>query len=172
MKQWEPILTYLVQERGGALTRYATLLCGDQGEGEDLLQDALVKVFTHLRRSAEADPAQLIEHAEAYVRRTIFTLYLDSYRRRQRWAAVRHLLGGRGESATSSVDDRLDIETALATLGPKQRVCVLLRFYADLTVPQIAAELGVSDGTVKRHLHDANVTLGRSLTPLTEGDGL
>jgi RNA polymerase sigma-70 factor (ECF subfamily) len=36
---------------------------------------------------------------------------------------------------------------------------VVLRFYADLTVEQIAEDLGVTTGTVKRHLHDANSSL-------------
>lgn len=174
MSHWEPVLTDLVERRGGALVRYATLLCGDAGEAEDLVQDALVKVFTVLRRlpAEHEGGGGPVEHAEAYVRRAVLTTYLDAYRRRRRWAAVRHLFGGNESTAgpDHTSPDRIDLQSALAALAPKQRACVILRFYADLTVPQIADELGVSAGTVKRHLHDANHNLAAGLTPSMKGE--
>jgi len=172
MNRWEPVLTDLVHHRGGALVRYATLLCGDRREAEDLVQDALVRVFTTTRRPLGSGPGDFaaLEHLEAYVRRTVLNLYLDSYRRRRRWTAVRHLLGA--ASSTVGPDHaspgHLDLDSALAALPPRQRACVVLRFYADLTVPQIAEDLGVSPGAVKRHLHDANVKLAVSLAPVGE----
>jgi RNA polymerase sigma factor (sigma-70 family) len=171
MSRWEPVLTDLVQYRGGSLVRYATLLCGDRQEAEDLVQDALVRVFTAVRLPrTPADDPQALEHAEAYVRRTVLNLYLDGYRRRRRWAAVRHLLGSPISTAgpDQAGPERLDLDCALATLPPRQRACVVLRYYADLTVAQIADDLGVTAGTVKRHLHDANASLVRSLTPVVE----
>jgi DNA-directed RNA polymerase specialized sigma24 family protein len=39
-------LTALVQPRGTELKRYGYLLCGDRGEAEDLVRDALVRTFT------------------------------------------------------------------------------------------------------------------------------
>lgn len=169
MSRWEPVLTDLVRYRGGSLVRYATLLCGDRGEAEDLVQDALVRVFTVMRRPQRDRPGDpgTLEHAEAYVRRTVLNLYLDGYRRRRRWVAVRHLLGGQVSTAgpDQASPERLDLDSALAALPPRQRACVVLRFYADLTVGQIADDLGVNAGTVKRHLHDANASLARSLTP-------
>jgi len=169
MSRWEPVLTDLVQYRGGQLVRYATLLCGDRREAEDLVQDALIRVFTATRPPHGNGPGDLsaVEHAEAYVRRTILNLYLDGYRRRRRWVAVRHLLGG--QDSTAGPDqvspERLDLDSALAALPPRQRACVVLRFYADLTVGQIADDLGVTEGTVKRHLHDANASLAKTLAP-------
>lgn len=44
---------------------------------------------------------------------------------------------------------------ALARLSPRQRAVIVLRYYEDLTDAQVAAELGLSAGTVKRHGHDA-----------------
>jgi RNA polymerase sigma factor (sigma-70 family) len=169
MSRWEPVLADLVRYRGGSLLRYATLLCGDRREAEDLVQDALIRVFTTLRRPHGNDPGDLgvLEHTEAYVRRTVLNLYLDGHRRRRRWLAVRHLLGGQVSTAgpDHAGPERLDLHAALAALPPRQRACVVLRYYADLTVGQIADELGVTAGTVKRHLHDANVGLATSLAP-------
>lgn len=54
-----------------------------------------------------------------------------------------------------SAPDRLDVHAALATPRPRLRACVVLRFYDDLTVPEIARRLDLSDGTVKRYLFDA-----------------
>jgi RNA polymerase sigma factor (sigma-70 family) len=172
MNRWEPVLTDLVRERGGSLVHYAALLCGDRREAEDLVQDALVRTFTSMRRPQGDGPGdfEALENAEAYVRRAVLNLYLDGYRRRRRWAAVRHLLGG--QASTAGPDHasplHLDLESALGALPPRQRACVVLRFYADLTVGQIAEDLGVSAGTVKRHLHDANLNLASRLAPVAD----
>ncbi len=169
MDAWEPALTDLVRFRGGLLVRYARLLCGDQREAEDLVQEALIRVFSATRRPPGGRPADAtaIENAEAYVRRTVLNLFLDGCRRRQRWVAVRHLLGGQVSTAgpERAIPDRLDLAAALATLPPRQRACVVLRYYEDLTVVQIADDLAVTPGTVKRHLHDANASLAARLAP-------
>jgi len=78
-------LTQLVQERGEVLVRYAYLLTGDLPAAQDLVQDALVKVFGRLRTGFEPDVL------EAYVRRAIATLYVDGHRKHRRWADVQHL---------------------------------------------------------------------------------
>ncbi len=172
MSGWEPVLTDLVHERGGALIRYATLLCGNSRDGEDLVQDALIRVFTVIRRPAEGVDIDAIEHAEAYVRRTILNLYLDGYRRSRRWVAVRHLVG-RSDATVGPEQvspQQMDLLRALGTLPPRQRACVVLRFYDDLSVDQIAAQLGVTAGAVKRHLHDANAHLASTLAPATESE--
>lgn len=54
---------------------------------------------------------------------------------------------------------------ALATLSPRERTCVVLRFYEDLTVPAIAADLSLSVGTVKRYLSDPVRRLEGALGP-------
>ncbi|MGC5168161.1 sigma-70 family RNA polymerase sigma factor [Luteimicrobium sp. DT211] len=183
MRGWESELAGLVEHRGAALLRYATMLCGNGGEAEDLVQDAVVKVFSRLRgpagrTAAHAEPGAVtlvtdtaLTNLEGYVRRAILTGYLDTYRRRRRWAGIRHLSAGpdRVVGHEDGVGDRADVTAALASLTPMQRACVVLRFYSDLTVPQVATELGCAPGTVKRHLHDANTTLRGRLGALDDG---
>ena len=139
----------LLTTRGRALTGYAYLLCGDAHDAEDLVQDALVKTFSRRRAGLELDSA------EAYVRRTILTLYLDGWRRRGRWATRRHLAAGPTsvDGPEAGTGDRLDLLAALRGLPPQQRACVVLRFYDDLTVAEIARHLAVSEGAVKRYLN-------------------
>lgn len=150
MPAWEQSLDDLVRRRGAALVAYAYLLCGDRAEADDLVQDALVRVYARARRGHE--PAAL----EGYVRSAVLSTYLDGFRRRRRWAAVRHLLPGETSRAgpEQSTPARLDVQEALMTLSPRERACVVLRFYEDLTVPMIADRLSLSQGAVKRYLSD------------------
>ena len=71
-------------------------------------------------------------------------------------------IGGR-DVFYSDRDVVMDVRAALAALPPQERACVVLRFYDDLTVPQIAAQLRLAEGTVKRYLSDASGKLTRTL---------
>src|SRR5690606_37925899 len=104
------------------------------------VQDALVKVFS--RKSVPQPGA-----GEGYVRKAIFTLYLDAYRKRRRWSGIKHLVGSadRRESTDATTGDGLDIAAALQKLSPRQRACVVLRHFDDLPVAQIAAELAIAE---------------------------
>lgn len=160
LQDWAQVLTELVDRRGGALVRYAALLSGHDDQAEDLVQEALVRTFA----SSSGRRAE-VEDAEAYVRRAILNTYLDGYRRRQRWAAIRHLFGRHEEAPAADVEGRADLHAALAQLPPRQRACVLLRYFADLPLDAVAREMGITVGTVKRHLHDATARLGGLLEP-------
>ncbi|MEY2232871.1 MULTISPECIES: SigE family RNA polymerase sigma factor [Streptomyces] len=156
---WHDVAGELLQVRGSALKRYGYLLCGNRVEADDLVQDALVRVFAQPRRSWD------IESAERYVRRVMLNRYLDQHRRRARW----RILLPRLVSPTSTGDfsvasgDRMDIVSALDSLSPRQRACTVLRFYEDLSVAEVADRLGCSPGTVKRHLSEAIARLGNIL---------
>ena len=154
MPDWNDDLSELVRTRHRALIGYAYLLCGNTREAEDLVQDALVKVYI-----PRAAPDAAV--SEAYVRRAILTIYLDVYRRRRRWSGIKHLVGiaDHQDSPEAAITDQVDIAVALDALTPRQRACVVLRYFEDLTVPQIADSLGCAAGTVKRHLFDAHAVL-------------
>ncbi|MGW5194545.1 SigE family RNA polymerase sigma factor [Kribbella sp. NPDC004138] len=157
MADWEQAFRALLATRGGALRSYAYLLTGDTASAGDLVQEALTRVFG--RRRVGGD----IDQLEAYVRRAMLNQYVDSRRRLARWNATRHLL----VDPPHHDDDRFavadEVRRALSTLSPKQRACVVLRYYEDLTVPEIADELGCAEGTVKRHLSDARTKLATQL---------
>jgi RNA polymerase sigma factor (sigma-70 family) len=195
---WEEELTALTTQRGSALVGYAYLLCGNRRDAEDMVQDALVKVFSRLRKrdtttarptaadspetgtrlfrlddSTATEDRHAVRHLEGYVRTAILRLYLDGYRRRRHWLGLRHLVGQRDDvpGPEASASARADTAKALAGLTPRQRACVVLRYYEDLTVPRIAEELGCADGTVKRHLSDAMTAMQQALgaTPRVPG---
>ena len=160
---WEDELGELARERGPALVGYAYLLTGDLHAAQDLVQEGLVRTFS--RRRSGGDVAWL----EAYVRRAILHTYLNSYRSSRRWSGVVHLLAdSTGERPPDAVAaDRADVHVALGRLSPRERACIVLRHFEDLTVPEIADRLTLSEGAVKRYLSDARSRLG----PLLGEDG-
>lgn len=164
MAQWQDTMEQLVRDRERALLSYAYLVCGNPTEAQDLVQDALVRTFSKTR------PGLTAVKAESYVRRAITTIYIDQYRRGQRWQRVSHLF--RPEpivpDAFGDVEAGSDVADALATLPPRVRACVVLRFFDDLTVPQIGHALGIAEGTVKRYLSDAMGQLQLALGPLED----
>jgi RNA polymerase sigma factor (sigma-70 family) len=161
MADWERDFTELLAAREPALLAYAYLLTGESAAAADLVQDALLRVFRRLRR--DDDIAQL----ERYVRRAMLNQFVDGRRRAGWWRANRHLFAA--PEIHHDHDPALadEVRRALDTLSPKQRACVVLRYYEDLSVLQIAEELGCAEGTAKRHLADARAKLATQLT-LTE----
>jgi len=161
---WQQVLDSLLRDRGAALVGYGYLLTGDLREAEDLLQDALVKVF------ARGRPAREVRSAEAYVRRTMLTTHIDGFRRRKHWESIRHLVVD-DEPTTAgpdvSVPNRIVLADALQRLAPRERACIVLRYFDDLPVAEIGATLGISEGAVKRYLSDATHALEARLGPLS-----
>ena len=158
---WQSVVETLVAERGDALTRYAWLISGSADDAADLVQDALVKTFGRLRNGFT------VVSAEAYVRRAILNTWLDGGRRTTRWRRIAHLTAvpDTQESTAPATDSRLDLTAELAKLTPRERACIVLRYYEDLKVDDIAEWLGISSGAVKRYLSDG---LGRMAVALSD----
>lgn len=157
MAAWERVLTELVQQRGTALKRYGYLLCGDRGEAEDLVQDALVRTFTSARRF---EVAQI----EQYVRKIMLNLYLDRVRRHTVWQRLLPRIAPAPPSdRLADSDTSHDVQRALMALSPRQRACVVLHYYLDLSVLECADALGLSAGAVKRYLSESRARLAERL---------
>jgi RNA polymerase sigma-70 factor (ECF subfamily) len=156
---WEGVVTELVAQRGDALLRYATLLCGSRDDAADLVQDALVRTFGRLRNGFS------VESAEAYVRRAILNAHLDGRRRSTRWRRIAPLEYRPDEQPSPSLDSeqRIDLHEELRRLTPRERACLVLRYYDDLKVDDIADVLGISSGAVKRYLSDGLAKMAISL---------
>lgn len=147
-----------VAARGSALLSYAYLLTGQRTAAEDLVQTALVRTLSSWDRVRNRG------NPEGYVRRAMARLQINVWRTRgrRREVLVPVLLdadpgsaagpaGGAGRSASvpGDLDERDAMWTALATLPPRQRAVLVLRYYEDLSEAEIADVLGISRGTVK-----------------------
>lgn len=151
MESWEQTLADLASRRGAALKRHAFLLCGDEVQADDLVQEALVRAFTRPLRVPRPGPGRGVragDHGESVI---------DGARRRSRWSRVAPLLQPAAVTPdpADQVSDRDAMLTALRSLSPRQRACVVLRYYEDLPVAEVATVLGVGEGTVKRYLSEA-----------------
>lgn len=126
------------------------LYLGDPSVAEELAQDALVRVIERWPEvSAMAAP-------EAWTYRVAFNLATSRLRRRMAERRAQQRDGAR-PAASWNVDvaEVLAVRSAVAALPPRQRQAVVLRFYGDLTLHQVADAMGCRPGTVKAHLHQA-----------------
>ncbi|PFG15485.1 RNA polymerase sigma factor (sigma-70 family), partial [Propionicimonas paludicola] len=88
------------------------------------------------------------DDARGYARRVLVNLSVDRWRRRGPESVELTEFAASG-SAEAGVDDRDEIVRLLRTLSPHQRRVIVLRYFDDLTEPEVARTLGVSVGTVK-----------------------
>jgi len=142
------------------LRRTAFLLCGDWHTAEDLAQTALVKVFVSWRRIRRQDAVH------AYTNRTLVNAYL-AHRRLKRTGEVVTGWFPERPALDLAPETKIVLLDALATLPPRSRAVVVLRYWADLSVDQVADVMGCSPGNVKklsaRALDKLRVLLGEAM---------
>jgi len=140
--------TEFVHAAWPGLYRTAYLMLGDHQLAEDLAQTALAKTYASWRKIK--DPSA----APAYARVVLANTAASWFRKR----------GWRNEHPTEllpepGVEQDLGTRTmlvdAIGTLAPRQRAVVVLRFYDDMSVREVAHSLGISEGTVKSQTSDA-----------------
>jgi RNA polymerase sigma-70 factor (sigma-E family) len=151
-----------VQERLPHLRRLAYLLCQDWHLADDLLQDALVRLYLRW------DIASRATDVNAYARTTLIRVFLSE--RRSHWSrrvVLVDTLPDHPAAAAPDTASKLAVRSALAGLAPRQRAVIVLRFYSDLSVDQTAEALGCSAGTVKSQTSKGLAALRRAF-PETE----
>jgi RNA polymerase sigma-70 factor (sigma-E family) len=147
--------------RGPSLKRAAVLMCGDEHEAEDLVQETFVRVFVRWARVSRMD------NPAGYAQRTLTNLYLSKWRSLQRDRSKRHLFVDTDTGDDSeAVADRAELATWLRSLGPKQRAAVVWRYYYDLPIPEIGRLLGCRESTVRAQLSRALANLRQHATAL------
>jgi RNA polymerase sigma-70 factor (sigma-E family) len=119
-------------------------MCGDWHRAEDAAQDALVRIYKAWHRLDRKGGLN------TYAHKVVVSVVLDQAKKpwRREHAVdepVDQLLG----DAAGTVDDRLLVVEALNQLPPRQRACVVLRYYADLSIEDTAAVLDIGTGAVK-----------------------
>lgn len=139
-------LERLLEARGRQLMCAAVALTGNRVDGEDLLQAALERLVRNWRR-ASADP-------EGYLRRTMYNLAADGWRRRRRWRDRLAVLRAQARTDTGGeqvalADLRDQLVRLLGQLPPRQRAVIVLRYWEQRTEAETAALLSCSEGTVK-----------------------
>jgi len=158
--------TEFVAARLQELRRVAYLLCHDWHHADDLVQVTITRLYVYWHRVRDMD------HPEAYARTILVRELLRQ--RRSGWARKVTLPGEMPDwqGVGNDHDDAIDVNAALAALPLRQRATLVLRFYCDQSVDQVAEVLGCSAGTVKSQtakglgsLRLALVPAGRSALP-------
>ncbi len=142
--------TAFVAASSAELGRVAWYLTGDTARAEDLLQTTLLRTYLHWSRASRVEAGPM-----AYARRTMANARTDMWRarRREHLVAPADLSGLLDVAAPDDLGqlhaERDLLARALATLTPRQRRIVVLRHLVGLPEAEVAADLGVSVGTVK-----------------------
>ncbi len=136
-----------VTHHANALCRTAYLLCGDWRRAEDATQEALIRMYRLWPRM------QKRHGLKAYARKVVVTTTLEALRRKSSREVVadsaQFLATPDLADPLGRLESRMVIREALAELPPRQRACVVLRYFDQLSVEETAEALGVRPGTVK-----------------------
>jgi RNA polymerase sigma-70 factor (ECF subfamily) len=153
----------VVDEFGRRLLRSAFLLCGSETDAQDLVQETFVQALQAVHRFRGRCSIYSWLHA------ILLNLSRHYHRERHRMV-VSDELARRDVPAPEEGIARLDTDVAssalavaLQRLSGDHREVLVLRFYEEMKIHEIAAHLGISKGTVKSRLHYAIAQMQRLL---------
>jgi RNA polymerase sigma-70 factor (ECF subfamily) len=134
-----------------AIVRYALRLTGDPDVARDVAQEALTRTFTRWLG---------VRNKEGYVYLVTTNIARDRWTRlRRERVALRRL----GATPPTSAAHDMSVRDAVERLPRRLRDAVVLHYFADLSVEQVAAVLNRPTGTVKQRLHAARRALAETL---------
>src|SRR5262249_48044060 len=130
---WRRYLDSLEEHRP-ALHRYCTRLTGNVWDGEDLVQDTLIRVFSLLGKSDVR-----LENPKAYLVRTATNLWIDRARRSAREHAAMALMSEDLSVTAEPIDSRPAAEALFQVLHPQERAAILMKEVFDLSLEETAS---------------------------------
>lgn len=159
-KQGEADFLGWVSTSRDGLRKTAYLLCGDWFLADDLVQDALTRLYGAWGRIAgSGDPGP-------YARKILVNLYLDHRRRPARREVPSAELPDTGAEQPNGVDgDRDRLMTALARVPNGQRAVLVLRYWEDLSIEQTAQALATTPSNVRSQASRGLDALRAALEP-------
>jgi RNA polymerase sigma-70 factor (ECF subfamily) len=157
----------LVEQYRGALFGTAYFMTQDRGLAEDAVQEALVQMWKHLpslrlQGSIKVWLVRIVvnEVKQQFRKKQVPTVPLE-----QSFEVIDNL--NAADAAIMREEEHQQLRQALEMLPSEQREAVVLRYFSELTVPEVARVLGEREGTVKSRLSRALDRLGEIL----RGDG-
>jgi RNA polymerase sigma-70 factor (sigma-E family) len=134
-------LRHAYEHHGARLLRLATLVAGSRDVGEEIMQEAFVRAATTLPRLSDEETGPYLRTVALNVWRNRLRRLLLEHRVRMPWIAP--------STDERSFEDRDALWRAMRRLPPRQRACLVLRYYEDLSERETATALRCSVGTVK-----------------------
>ena len=156
----DEFLAALYKREAGALVGLLFVYCRDRPTAEEVVQEAFLRLRSSLGRLDDR------ARAAAYLRSIAFNLARSGFRHQA--VVERHRVVPTGTAASPEDvfvlrEDQRAVVAALGHLSDKQRACLVLRFYEDLSEREIAATLAMSPNSVKTHVRRGMTSLARLL---------
>jgi len=136
--------------------RTVRFVVGDPGRAEEITQDAFVQLLDHWPKVSG------YERPEAWVRRVAIRM-AGRAARRERMARLLDSTFGTAEPTSEMPEGDSDVVAAVRQLPPGQRTAVVLFYFEDRPVVEVAELLGCSPATARVHLHRARRRLAALL---------
>ena len=134
----------------------ARRLVGDRHVAEDIAAEAFARAYS--RWSAVTKHP----NPDAWLLRVVGNLSIDQLRRESRRPEL-HAPSGRSDPSADAAALRTDLVEAMRRLSGRQQEVVVMRYLVDLTEDDVAVTLGMTNGSVKTHLHRATTKLRAEL---------
>jgi RNA polymerase sigma factor (sigma-70 family) len=154
------VISSLFKLQARSLVRLVRLFVNDRNAAEDMVQEAFLRLMDALPRIQQPD------RAVSYLRSIVLNLARDHNRRGL--VSLRHRLPE--DESRASIEDKIvlredqkQVIDALDSLPRRQRDCLVLKYYTELPIIEIAETLGLSVNTVKTHLRRGMTELGKRL---------
>jgi RNA polymerase sigma-70 factor (sigma-E family) len=152
-------VTALYETHAVGLIRLAVVMLGDRAAAEDVVQEAFSGLYR--RWGQLADPGKALSYARAATLNGCRSELRQRIRAQRRGGPPDVADAASAEQAALLGEEHRQVLSALRRLPDRQREALVLRFYLDLTEPEIAVSMGISPGTVKSTTSRALAALGR-----------
>lgn len=148
----DDLVSRLFETEGRSLVRLVRLFVDDRNAAEDLVQEGFIKLARSAHRIEDDSKSA------AYLRSIVLNLVRDHNRRGL--VSLRHHLPFDDVRASTEDEivvreDQQQVIDAVRDLPPRQRDCLVLRYYHEFGIDDIAESLGISRNSVKTHLQRA-----------------
>jgi RNA polymerase sigma-70 factor (ECF subfamily) len=130
------------------------LASGSYPAAEDAVQEALVRAWIRSERGEQ------VESLPAWVAAVALNLTRSGWRRTMAERRARRRLP---ERSSAPSEEHMDVARALETLPRRQREVAVLRYLLEMSTAEVAAALGIAEGTVKSSLARARAHLVEAL---------
>ena len=162
----ESAFAMIADQYGNLLLRTAYLLVQDEEAAKDIVQDSLLLAWKNMAKLREP----------TFLRAWLLKIVVNqSISLKRQWARKAALLREQflqtsiddsiqsADFARGRLEDRLDVEQAIAQLPLNQRVVLVLFYYHRMTMPEIATMLDVAENTLRKRLQAALEKTRRAL---------
>lgn len=156
------LIETLYQAEAASLVRLARLFTDDRAAAEDLVQEAFIRLYHSADRVRDPD------RVAPYLRSIVLNLARDHNRRGL--LSLRHQESALASGSPEQPDEQVvrseaeaEVLDALRSLSPRQRDCLVLRFFLDLSEREIGETLGISPNSVKTHCQRGMAAMAATL---------